>query len=225
MLSLAGRTRTPAPQPIPVRTGGFGGAAGLASWMRDHRTDALVDATHPFAARISANARLAAAACGVPLLHVVRPAWSQEPGDRWTAVATVADAAAALGGMPLRVLLTIGGTDLLPFHGGPHWLLVRTVDPPAHLPPGAMLMTARGPFDARAEEALIRAHGIDTLVTKNSGGSATEGKLAAARRLGVAVVMITRPPAPEGLCVPDVAEALMWLEHQAAPERTWLRGV
>ena len=99
-------------------------------------------------------------------------------------------------------------------------MLVRTVDPPAHLPPGAWLITARGPFDAVAEEELMRRHRINAIVTKNSGGAATEGKLVAARQRGVAVVMVARPPAPEGPAVPDVAEALAWLHRQAA-----LRGV
>ena len=188
--------------------------------MGEHGTQALVDATHPFAARISANASRAAALCRVPLLHVVRPGWMPGTGDCWTGVDTVEAAVAALGDKPRRVLVTVGGTDLLPFHGVPHWLLVRAVDPPAHLPPGAALITARGPFDPCAEEELMRFHRIDTLVTKNSGGAATEGKLAAARRLGVAVVMVARPPAPEGLCVPGPAEAARWLHGQAA-----LRGV
>lgn len=220
VLSYAGRTRAPAAQPIPVRSGGFGGAAGLADWLRAHGTEALVDATHPFAARISANARTAAAATAVAVVHLLRPPWTPVAGDRWTVVPTVADAAAALGATPRRVFVTVGGTDLLPFASTPHRLLVRTVDPPACLPDGAALIHARGPFRVDDEEDLLRQERIDVLVTKNSGGAATMAKLHAARRLGLPVVVVARPPAPDGPTVPDAAGVLAWLHAQAT-----LRGV
>ncbi len=223
VLSLAGRTRAPAAPPIPWRVGGFGGAAGLAAYVRDEGIAALIDATHPFAVRMKANA----AHAPVPRVVVLRPAWTPQPGDRWTVVPRVADAPAALGGRPRRVFLTVGQGDLALFRG-PHRYLVRSVDPPDDAPPGAVLLAARGPFTEADDRALMVAHGIDTLVTKNSGGSAVAGKLAAARGLGVRVVMVARPLPPEGLpgglfggpVVPDAAGALAWLHAQAA-----LRGV
>ena len=215
MLSLAGRTRAPVAPPIPFRVGGFGGAAGLAAYLRAERTDVLVDATHPFAARMKANAQ----SVPVPRLAVLRPEWVARPGDRWTGVASMAEAAAALGPAACRVFLTVGQGALAAF-GPPHRYLVRSVDPPADAPPGAVVVTARGPFTEADDRALMLAHGIDTLVSKNAGGDAVAGKLAAARALGVRVVMVARPPPPEGPTVPDAAAALAWLHAQAA-----LRGV
>jgi len=215
VLSLAGRTRAPAAPPIPWRIGGFGGVAGLAAYLRQEGVAALIDATHPFAARMKQNAVQAAAEADVPRVTVLRPAWQPEAGDRWIAAATMADAFAALGPTPRRVFLTVGQKELSPFHG-PHRYLVRSVDPPAILPPNATLITARGPFAAAAEQALLVAHGIEIVVSKNAGGSATEGKLTAARALGLPVVMVARPAPPEGSLVPDAAAALAWLEHQRA---------
>ena len=210
VLSFAGRTRAPVPPPIPWRVGGFGGAAGLAGYVRREGMEALVDATHPFAARISAHA----AAVDVPRLLVWRPAWQPGPGDRWTEVADMAAAFAALGPAPRRVFLTVGQQELAAF-GPPHHYLVRSVDPPPAPPAGAMVITARGPFAVAEEQALLAAHGIDVVVTKNSGGAATAGKLAAARALGLPVVLVRRPGRPPGEAVPDAAGALAWLAHQA----------
>lgn len=213
-LSLAGATRAPAPSPLPRRIGGFGGIDGLLAWLRDHRTEALIDATHSFATRISAHAAAAAERADIPRLLVCRPPWTPKPGDRWTHHATLEDAAAALGPAPRRVLLTIGRKDLGPFAARPwHRYLIRSVDapPPDTLPPGATVIAARGPFDLAAECALLRAHAIDVLVTKNSGGSATAAKLEAARALGIPVAMIDRPPQPAGQTVPDAEAALAWL--------------
>ncbi len=215
VLSLAGRTRSPAVPPIPWRVGGFGGAAGLAAYLREAGVDALIDATHPFAARMKANA----AACTVPRVVVLRPAWGAVAGDRWTHVPGMAEAAASLGGAPRRVLLTVGQGELGVF-GPPHRYVVRSVDPPADAPAGALVVTARGPFTVEGDRALMEEHGIDVLVTKNSGGAAVAGKLEAARSLGVRVVMVDRPPPPVGPTVPDAEGALRWLTHQAA-----LRGV
>ena len=215
ILSLAGRTRAPVPPPIPWRVGGFGGAPGLADYLRRERIDALVDATHPFAARIKASAAQMAG----PRLCVLRPPWIAQPGDRWIDVPGMAAAALALGSAPRRVFLTVGQGELAAF-GPPHYYLVRTVDPPADAPEGAVVVTARGPFTEADDRALMQAHGIERLVTKNSGGSAVASKLHAARALGIAVVMVARPPPPEGMTVPDAAGALAWLHGQAA-----LRGV
>lgn len=225
MLSLAGRTRTPAPSPIPTRRGGFGGAAGLAAFLRASDVAALIDATHPFAAQISRNAAAAAANAGVPLLAVLRPEWAPCPGDRWTTVPDMPAAVEALGPAPCRVFLTIGQNELAPFARAPwHQYLIRSVDPPdpALLPPAARVLTARGPFREDEERRLLDQERVEILVTKNSGGAATAPKLAAARALGIRVVMVARPPCPAAATVPDAAGALRWLDHVAAG---WARGV
>ncbi len=225
VLSLAGRTRAPVLPAIPARRGGFGGVDGLAAYLREHGIGALVDATHPFAAQISRNAVAAAAMAGVPSLAVLRPAWAPCPGDRWTEVADMAAAARALGPEPLRVFLTVGQQELACFGLAPwHSYLVRSVEPPnpALLPAMCRVITARGPFREDEERHLLRHERIEALVTKNSGGAATAPKLAAARALGVRVVMVERPLPPSGETVPDAAGALAWLDHVAAG---WKRGV
>jgi precorrin-6A/cobalt-precorrin-6A reductase len=220
LLSFAGSTRAPRPPPVPFRVGGFGGSAGLARFLRDHDFDLLIDATHPFAARMKLNARDAAASVGVAMLGVIRPAW---PEDGCTVVADMASAVAALGDAPVRVLLTIGQKDLAAFLVAPwHHYVVRSVDPPAveSLPPDAVVISARGPFLEENERALLRELGVSVLVTKNSGGSATQAKLAVARDLGVAVVMVARPSPPEGVqTVADVQSALLWLDRHAGTDR------
>ena len=225
-LSLAGMTRSPAPSPLETRTGGFGGAGGLADYLRRNGIDVLVDATHPFASTISANAVAAAAAAGIPCLAVQRPAWEEVPGDRWVHVPDIGSAADALGKEPRRVFLTIGRKDLAPFRDGSrHRYIVRSVDPPPSdlLPPNATVIVARGPFALADEERLLRDHRIDTIVTKNSGGSATAAKLAAARLRGIPVVMVDRPP-PAGPAVPTVEDA--WRRMVAHHAGTGaLRGV
>lgn len=212
-LSYAGRTRAPMVQPVATRSGGFGGVAGLVDYLRHEGVDALVDATHPFAARMKANAANAAAQAGVPRLAVLRPPWVAGPGDDWTLVPGMAQAAAALGLVPRCVLLTVGQQDLAAF-GPPHRYVVRSVDPPARPPAGAIVLTGRGPFDPASELALLRHHRVEVLVTKASGGA--DGKLWAARMLGLPVVMVARPPPPDGPIVPDADAALRWLHGQAA---------
>ncbi|MBS0559245.1 MAG: cobalt-precorrin-6A reductase [Proteobacteria bacterium] len=216
VLSLAGRTAAPAAQPIRVRTGGFGGAQGLAGYLRSERIGALIDATHPFAARMKVNAAQAAALTRVPRLAVLRPEWRPATGDRWRQVASMEEAAAALGTAPRRVFLAIGRQELAPF-GPPHAYLVRSVDPPdpATLPQGARVVLARGPFDEAAETDLLRAHAIEIVVAKNAGGAATEAKLSAARRQGLTVVMVRRPPPPAPPIVPDAEAAVAWLAAHA----------
>ena len=221
-LSLAGRTRIPVPQPIPCRVGGFGGPDGLAAHLREHAVDALVDATHPFAAQMTRNAAEAAAQTGTPLLAIHRPAWTAPSGAHWTEVPCMQAAAAALGAAPRRVLLTIGQKDLAPFAAAAqHAYVLRSVDAPAAPPPGALILTATGPFREADERALMLEHRIDALVTKNAGGTATIAKLAAAAALGIETIVVARPPVPPGLpTVPTAAEALAWLEHQAATRRS-----
>ncbi len=226
-LSLAGVTRSPKASPLRTRTGGFGGADGLAAWLRQHDVGALIDATHPFAATMSANAAAAAAAASVPAIALLRPAWQEQPGDRWIRVPDMESAAAALGPASRTVFLTVGRKDLAPFRGAPqHRYVVRSVDPPPPdlLPEGATFIAARGPFALADEERLLGEYRIETLVTKNSGGTATAAKLAAARGLGLPVVMIDRPPAT-GPAVLTVDEAWEWLvarHRDGAPAR---RGV
>lgn len=214
VLSLAGRTRVPVLPAVASRRGGFGGVEGLAAYLRDERVDALVDATHPFAAVISGNAAEAARRTGVPRLVIVRPAWAEGPGDRWTVVADMAEAVAALGVARRRVFLTVGQQELAPFRAAPwHDYLVRSVEAPAaeSLPPGARCIAARGPFTEEGERALLAEAGIEVLVTKNSGGSATAAKLAAARELGIPVVMVARPAPPPPPWAVTAEEALAWV--------------
>ncbi len=219
-MSLAGRTRAPVLPPIPCRIGGFGGAAGLAAYLRAERIGALVDATHPFAQQMTRNACAAAGLTGIPLLRINRPEWQQQQGDCWISVPDMAAAAQALGPAPRRVLLTIGQQDLAPFAAAPwHSYVVRSVDAPApaSLPPGAAVITARGPFTEPGERALLAERKIEVLVTKNSGGSATAAKLAAARALGLRGGDGGAPAgAGSGTGRRCQAAALDWLAHQAA---------
>jgi len=215
-LSLAGRTAAPAALPVPVRRGGFGGAKGLADYLARERIDALIDATHPYAAVISANAMTAAQQTRVPLLALRRPPWSAVPGDRWTEVDNARAAVLALGEEPRRVFVALGRNELAPFTTAPqHFYLFRSVDPIAPpLPlPYAHYVTARGPFSEAEDRALLGAHRIEIVVAKNSGGGATYGKIAAARALGLDVIMLRRPAAPDAPAVQTIADAITWLDH------------
>ncbi|TQC42809.1 cobalt-precorrin-6A reductase [Rhodococcus sp. WS4] len=213
--SLAGRVRDPRMPVGDVRVGGFGGVDGLADWLREHRADAIVDATHPFAAQITRNAADAADRCGVPVVVLRRPEWSPRPGDNWVGAADLAAAAELLPGLGTRVFLTIGRQGVDSFAGlRALWFLVRAIDPPeVAMPPQSTLLLGRGPFAVADETALMREHRIDVLVTKNSGGAQTDAKLDAARELGVPVVMIRRPPPPPATAtVDDVAGAVEWID-------------
>jgi precorrin-6A/cobalt-precorrin-6A reductase len=219
-LSLAGRTASPVAQPVPVRIGGFGGAEGLAAHLAAERVDALVDATHPYAATISANAARAALSARVPLLALRRPAWVAVAGDRWIEVADAAAAVQALGDAPRRVFLALGRNDIAPFVVAPqHHYLVRSVDPvePPLRVPRASYVTGRGPFRQADDRALLMAHGIEIVVAKNSGGDATYGKIAAARTLGLAVVMLRRPELPAVPAVTTIEDAVAWIDHAGVP--------
>ncbi|PCG81814.1 cobalt-precorrin-6A reductase [Streptomyces sp. WZ.A104] len=212
--SLAGRVAAPRLPPGEVRVGGFGGPDGLAAWMREHRVDALIDATHPFAATMSRNAAEAAAQTHVPLLALRRPGWVAQDGDRWHFAGSLAEAAELLPALGERVFLTTGRTGLAAFAGlDALWFLVRSVDAPDPPCPVRMeVLLDRGPFDLDGEREIIRRHRVDVLVTKDSGGDATAPKLAAAREAGIPVVVVRRPPVPEGVPVartPD--EAVRWV--------------
>lgn len=227
-LSLAGRTERPAtPRGAAVRIGGFGGAAGLAQWVREKRIDAVVDATHPFAATISRNAEAATRECAIPLCTVVRPPWRPSPEDRWHAVATIEEAAEVLGAAPRRVFLSVGRQGVGAFRVAPHHAyLIRSIELPAEnaCPPDTTLIQARGPFALEDEIDLLQAHRIDVVVTKNAGGEATYPKIEAARHRMLPVVMIERPVKAGGDVVIDADQAVGWLERLHATPRSE-RGV
>ena len=216
LTSLAGAADTPLLPPGEVRVGGFGGPAGLAAFLSSWRPDVVVDATHPFAAQITAHA--ASVVTAVPLLVLRRPAWFAEPGDRWTSFGSIADCAAAVRDLPAGVVfLTTGRRDVALFAADDgHDYLVRSVSaPPDPLPPRTTLLLDRGPYTLAGEVALMTSHGVEVLVTKNSGGGMTTAKLAAARQLGLPVLMVERPPLPAGVDpLPDVDAVLAALSAE-----------
>jgi precorrin-6A/cobalt-precorrin-6A reductase len=219
VLSLAGRTKAPVEQPVPVRTGGFGGAQGLADYLRAESVSLLIDATHPYAAQISRNAAQAARLAGVPLIALRRPAWEAVGGDRWTMAGSVEEAVLALGAEPRRVMVTLGRQELLPFERTPqHYYLIRSVDPvePPLDVPEATYILGRGPFDEPSERALLEEHRTEVIVSKNSGGTATYAKIAAARELGIEVVMIARPELPDVPAAASVDEVVAMAAHALA---------
>ncbi len=213
LTSLAGRTRQPGTIAGAIRTGGFGGAAGLAAWLGQHRPAAVVDATHPFARQMPHHAAQACRAAAVPRLRLVRPSWQRQAEDRWSEVADVAEAVRVLPAFGKTAFLSTGQEGLEQFLAlaGRMRLVVRTIEPVAGLPPGVLAIQARPPFTLKDEIGLLRRYGVDALVTKASGGAATEAKILAARALSLPVVMLARPPLPDGPLVHDVAGALAWL--------------
>ena len=219
ILSLAGRTANPRPQPIAVRTGGFGGIDGLVRFLRDEAIDAVVDATHPYADQMSAHAIAACRTAGVPLASLVRPEWQAGAGDRWQLVADVDAAARALGATPKRVFLSLGRQELHAFAAAPqHHYIARLIERPERgdLPPDLRLIQARGPFEREAELRLLTDERIDVIVSKNSGGEATYAKIEAARTLSLPVVMIARPDKAAGHILADIDRTVAWL-HGLAP--------
>ncbi|SDQ44427.1 cobalt-precorrin-6A reductase [Actinopolyspora saharensis] len=214
--SLAGRVRAPKLPAGEVRTGGFGGPAGMAEYLRDRGVTALVDATHPFAARISENAVTATADSGVEMLVLRRAPWTPGPGDDWHRVGSLPEAAETARRLGSRVLLTTGRQGLHHFaRVRDRWFLARTVDAPdPPLPSNMTTISARGPFTAESERELLRQQRIDVIVSKNSGGPMTEGKLAAARELGVPVVLVEQPRPPRAPAVDSVPEAIAWLRER-----------
>jgi precorrin-6A/cobalt-precorrin-6A reductase len=215
-LSLAGRTHSPMAQFVPVRCGGFGGIAGLAQYMREHAISALIDATHPYAATMSDHAFRAAAQTNTPMIALCRPPWRSVAADRWHEVQSTQEAARALGIAPRQVFLAVGRQELAPFAAAPqHQYVIRSVDPvdPPLPVPHAEYILARGPFEEDAERALLLAHAIDVVVAKNSGGTATYGKIAAARMLGISVILVQRPPAAPGPQAATIGEVVAWLDH------------
>ncbi len=218
-ISLAGRTLDPKPLPLPTRIGGFGGVEGLVDYLAKESIALLVDATHPFANQISANAAEAAGRAHCPIFALRRPAWEAVPGDRWTRVSDIDAAIAALGVPPRRVFLAIGRQEAARFSAAAqHSYLVRSVDPvdPPLNVPNCRYILSSGPFAAEDEKRLFAENRIDVVVSKNSGGGATYGKIVAARELGIEVVMIERrePPGVRAVGTVEVALALI---DQALP--------
>ncbi|MDO3401606.1 cobalt-precorrin-6A reductase [Mycolicibacterium neoaurum] len=223
--SLAGRVKDPALPQGAVISGGFGGADGLATWLTANRCQAVVDATHPFAQRISANAVLAAGTTGTPLVRLQRPAWEPSGADRWTMADDIGAAAQMVGARGGRVFLTTGRQDVGSFAGVRNaWFLIRVVAPPeGDLPQQHLVLRSRGPYRLDDERQLLREHRIDLLVTKNSGGEHTRAKLRAAADAGIEVIVVRRPPVAPGCTqVASSAAALAWLDQVTgqAPDST-----
>ena len=217
IFSYAGRTSAPIAQPLPTRVGGFGGVAGLQAFLQTERITHVVDATHPFAAQMSSNAVQACASTSVPLLALERPVWQAQSGDVWQHVPDVAAAVQALPAEPARVFLAIGRQHVAPFLAcSQHWYLLRLVDPvvdsvldlPAER---GRVVLDRGPFTLAGDRALLQAHGITHVVSKNSGGAGAQAKLTAAREQGVPVILIDRPFIPARSTVSTVEGVCRWL--------------
>jgi precorrin-6A/cobalt-precorrin-6A reductase len=210
--SLAGRVPDPALPVGLVRVGGFGGVDGLRRWLQDERIDAVVDATHPFAATMTAHAAEACAALRMPHLVLARPAWV--PGDALVVESDNAAAETVARQGYSRIFLTTGRSGAEAFAGSDAWFLIRAVTAPddASLPRHHRLLLSRGPYHYDDEFALLRQHRIEALVTKNSGGDMTRAKLDAAAALAIPVVMVARPQPPAGVtAVRSVADAAEWV--------------
>lgn len=212
-LSLAGRVARPKRSALPQRVGGFGGTEGLAAYLRANAVTHVVDATHPFAARMSRNAVAACAATRVPLVALTRPAWVPAAGDRWTHVPDIAGAVAALDRPACCVMLAVGRMHLAEFAAQPqHRYVLRLVDAPEAVGlPDAHVVVDRGPFTLAGDLALMRAQGVQLVVSKNAGGTGAVAKLTAARQLGLPVVMIDRPALPERAELHDVGAVVAWI--------------
>lgn len=215
--SMAGRASLRTKPPGTLRIGGYAGAEGLAVFLRDESVNLLIDATHPFAARMSRNAHIACEVTNTPRLTLRRPAWSPQAGDDWHEVDDIPQAAEAAARLGRRAFITLGTADLSPFRDMPRLsYVVRLMDPPSAAPPGALaVIGGRGPFTLEGEEALLRAYAIDVLVTKASGGTATRAKMDAARKLGLPVVLIRRPAPEPGPLVDTLDEAVAWVASVA----------
>jgi precorrin-6A/cobalt-precorrin-6A reductase len=216
--SYAGRTEAPLMQSLPTRIGGFGGADGLADYIRTERITHLVDATHPFAAEISRNAVAACAATGSALIALERAPWQRSPGDNWIEADNVASAAAALPEQRARVFLAIGRQHLAPFAARPqHAYTLRFADAPEGAPPlrQASVIVSRGPFTLAGDLDLMRSREIEWIVARNAGGTGAFAKIQAARQLGLPVVMIVRPVLPARQSTESIDDVLVFLGHDA----------
>jgi precorrin-6A/cobalt-precorrin-6A reductase len=216
VLSLAGRTAHPAKSSLTTRIGGFGGVDGLTVYLRQEAIDLLIDATHPFAARISANAVAASDACGIPLLAIERPPWTRRVDDDWIEHDSIEAAIAALPEEPQDIFSGLGrqAIDML-CHAPQHRYLIRVVDP-LECPPilaHAEIIASRGPFRTGEDARLFADYNIRHVLSKNAGGSAAYSKIEAARQLGITVHMIRRPTPPQRTTVATTADALAWIDE------------
>ena len=216
--SYAGRTQIPLGHALPTRIGGFGGAAGLAEFIRAERITHVIDATHPFAAEMSRHAVEACEATGIPMVALERAPWIRGDGDNWIEVADISAAVSALPEQHARVFLAIGRQHIAPFAAKPqHAYALRFVDAPdGSLPlPDAEVIVSRGPFTLDGDRELMQSRGIQWLVARNSGGAGARAKIDAARELALPVIMIARPALPERPRAESVDEVLAWLRHEA----------
>jgi precorrin-6A/cobalt-precorrin-6A reductase len=216
--SYAGRTEVPVAQSLPTRSGGFGGASGLADYIRQHNITHVVDATHPFAAGMSRNAVAACAETGTALIALERAPWTKTPGDCWIEVPDEAAAVAALPDQRARVFLAIGRQHLAAFSAKPqHAYTLRFVDAPDGALPlsDASVIVSRGPFTLAGDLALMRSRGIEWVVARNAGGSGARAKIDAVRELGLPAVMIARPVLPERPRTERIEDVLAFLGHDA----------
>jgi precorrin-6A/cobalt-precorrin-6A reductase len=210
--SLAGATRAPDPLPLPTRIGGFGGPDGFQAYLGQANVSAVLDATHPFAARITARTASICAALGVPYLYYLRPPWVAGPDDNWTEIATEEEAAAHIPA-DATVFLGTGRQTLAQFANlAGRRVICRQIDPPTAPFPfdGGEFLIGRPPFPVARETALFRDLGVDWLVVKNAGGEQSRTKLAAAANLGLPVLMIRRPPPPDAPCIGTIEGAIAW---------------
>lgn len=217
VFSYAGRTRTPAPQPLPTRIGGFGGVAGLVDYLRAEAISHVIDATHPFAAGMSQNAAIACRVVDASLIRLERAPWVAQTGDNWSMVERIEDMPAALPDAPARVFLAIGKQQIALFSAKPqHHYVLRLVDAPDAPPPlpRTSIVLARGPFTTQGDTALMRKHRITHVLAKNAGGTAAQAKLEAARALRLPVIMAARPALP-GAALDTVGAVMDWLAHSA----------
>lgn len=215
-VSFAGRVDRPKRQPLPQRIGGFGGVDGLVEYLRAEKITHVIDATHPFAAQMSGNAVNACVKADVPLIALTRKPWTAQDGDCWAHVPDIAGAVDALDQPARRVMLAVGRMHLAEFAPNPqHFFLLRLVDPPKDPPPfpDHHVLVSRGPFTEADDLALMQAHRIDLVVSKNAGGTGAYAKIAAARALGLPVIMIDRPSLPDRQEAHSVAEVMDWLRH------------
>ncbi|MGH1447453.1 MAG: cobalt-precorrin-6A reductase [Cognatishimia sp.] len=220
--SYAGRVANPRQQPVPTRNGGFGGAEGLARYIRDHNISHVIDATHPFAAQMSWNAFHACTETGTPLTALTRPAWQAEPGDDWQHVPDIDAAVAALNTPAERIMLALGRMHLEAFAAQPqHHYVLRLVDAPSETPglPHHTVTVARGPFKTADDIALFKTHVIDRIVCKNAGGRGAEAKIHAARALGLPILMIDRPNLPQRTECATPDAVMTWLNAHPATDR------
>lgn len=217
-LSYAGRVERVKPQPIPTRSGGFGGAEGLAQYIQSNNITHLIDATHPFAAQISGNAITAARSLALPYCAFTRPAWQPQSDDDWQIIPSLEAAIDWLERPAMRVMLAIGRQYLSAFEAQPHHhYLLRLVDPPITPPnfPNHQIVISRGPFTLASDLELLKQHHIEVIISKNSGGEGARAKLDAARQLGLQVVMIERPSYPERLEFNALDAVMNWVLNAA----------